>query len=50
MASYKKMNLRKAARSEKEQLYNQFKAYKEAYYHKNILYDQAVEAAIRELK
>ena len=50
MASYKKMNLRKASRSEKEQLYNQFKAYKEAYHHKNILYDQAVEAAIRELK
>lgn len=50
MASYKKMNLRKASRSEKEQLYNQFKAYKEAYHHKNILYDQAVEAAIRELR
>lgn len=50
MASYKKMNLRKASRAEKEQLYNQFKAYKEAYHHKNILYDQAVEAAIRELK
>ena len=50
MASYKKMNLRKASRSEKEQLYNQFKAYKEAYHDKNILYDQAVEAAIRELR
>ena len=50
MASYKKINLRKASHAEKEQLYNQFKAYKEAYHHKNILYDQAVEAAIRELK
>ena len=50
MASYKKMNLRKVTRSEKEQLYNQFKAYKEAYHDKNILYDQAVEAAIRELR
>ena len=50
MASYKKINLRKASRAEKEQLYNQFKAYKEAYHHKNILYDQAVEAAIRELR
>ena len=29
MATYKKINLRKASRSEKEQLYNQFKAYKE---------------------
>ena len=50
MASYKKMNLRKASRSEKEQLYNQFKAYKEAYHDKNVLYDKAVEAAIRELR
>ena len=50
MAAYKKINLRKASRSEKEQLYNQFKAYKEAYHHKSILYDQAVEAAIRELR
>ena len=50
MASYKKINLRKASHAEKEQLYNQFKAYKEAYHHKNILYDQAVEAAIRELR
>ncbi|WP_454999242.1 hypothetical protein [Capnocytophaga gingivalis] len=50
MAAYKKINLRKASRSEKEQLYNQFKAYKEAYHHKNILYDQAVEAALRELQ
>ena len=50
MAAYKKINLRKASHSEKEQLYNQFKAYKEAYHHKNILYDQAVEAAIRELR
>ena len=50
MASYKKINLRKASRAEKEQLYNQFKAYKETHHHKNILYDQAVEAAIRELR
>ena len=50
MAAYKEINLRKASHSEKEQLYNQFKAYKEAYHHKNILYDQAVEAAIRELR
>ena len=50
MASYKKINLRKASRSEKEQLYNQFKAYKETYHHKNILYDQAVEAALKELR
>lgn len=50
MATYKKINLRKASRSEKEQLYNQFKAYKEEYHHKNILYDQAVEAALRELQ
>lgn len=50
MATYKKINLRKASRSEKEQLYNQFKAYKETYHHKNILYDQAVEAALKELR
>ena len=28
----------------------QFKVSKETYHHKNILYDQAVEAAIRELR
>lgn len=50
MATYKKINLRKASRSEKEQLYNQFKAYKETHHHKNILYDQAVEAALKELR
>ncbi|MGQ4708116.1 hypothetical protein [Capnocytophaga gingivalis] len=44
------MGLRKTHRSEKEKLYNQFKAYKETHHHKNILYDQAVEAAIRELR
>jgi len=32
MVTYKKINLRKASRSEKEQLYNQFKAYKETHH------------------
>ena len=49
IATHYKVDKRKVTKSEREQLYNQLKAYKNQYHNKNILYDQAIEAALKNL-